>query len=84
VTRARRATLNARVYGELRVAVLILEDLTTIELDTETIAGLAIARDRTRAARDRLWQLVRHDVEPLERLELEIDRAADEAGLEPL
>jgi uncharacterized protein YerC len=78
VSRVRRGAANATIYGELRAAILIVEDLADADAildDVMSVADVAIARDRLRLVRDRLFAAVRHDIDPLERLELELDRA---------
>lgn len=50
----------------------LAEVLTPGEVDPTT--DLAIARDRIRSVRDRLFAQGRQDVDLLERLELELDR----------
>lgn len=91
MSRARRAADVAVTYGLLRGAIALLDDV----LEQQPIGGtyfeepgvraavddVTAARIRLRSARDVMFQRVRHDVDPLERLELELDRAADEAGL---
>jgi hypothetical protein len=80
VSRARRAAALATIYGELRAVVLVVEDLAgaaAIADDVQSTTDLSIASARLRVVRDRLFDQVRRDVDPLERLELELDRAPD-------
>lgn len=86
MTRVRRAARAAGIYGQLRAALAIVDDVhdldtTLADLTPEEIelAGdLSIARHHLRAARDRLYDQVRRDTDALDRLELELDRVADE------
>ena len=85
MSRARRVADAAFLYSELRIAVRILDgilhdpDLAEILRPgvVDPTTDLGIARDRIRSVRDRLFEQIRYDLAPLERSELEIDRADD-------